>query len=597
MKITNVKLTNVNQHREVDIDIHDNIVGIVGQNGSGKSNFASSISIAVTGEFGKKKKDLITYGEKTGGIEVSGIIKSKPFTINRQLHNNDAWLKYEGDEDVNGADAVTERVLSLLGCDKSFLPNMVFVTQQDILGLLFGRASERNKMLQKFFGLEKAAKLEQLIGRWKSNISYPAIIDEAQATAAIESLNKMIYGFRESEEKLVSKYNGLCEKMDSIDQDKIQENLVQARRKAKIELDVFDTEGIVTESEELLGELKAPEFTEEDIEALRKKQSKMNEEAGGLRELIEILSVASNSHASKDDGCSICGGELSPTIIESMSRRLEESQKSLAKIDRQYPSVVEEIAQKTKELKKYTSRKEELERLIKSGKNSIASMQKELNTTEWPKHPPERYQAGLDEIRDNLSEISSLDREIKTTQKSISGLRDQIKQHETDLESAKLVKSEFSGTKIHESRVSRIRDVFRHDGVSGLYVNSKMNQMSESINQYLQSFGAQYRVSVDKDHEFICDFGHKKAPASDLSCGQKVTLSLAFRFAACEIFSTGVDLIVLDEPTTWLDRETILKFKDVIENISSLSDSQNLQVLTITHERSLVPYFRQVIEL
>jgi len=165
-----------------------------------------------------------------------------------------------------------------------------------------------------------------------------------------------------------------------------------------------------------------------------------------------------------------------------------------------------------------------------------------------------------------------------------------------DLQNCKNIKSRVSGIKIHESRVSRIRDVFRYDGVSGRYVNYQMNKMCSSINHYLASFNAEYRVSVDEDNEFICDFGSKTRPSSDLSCGQKVVLSLAFRFASCEIFSSGVNLIVLDEPTTWLDKETILNFKGIIESISQLSDSNNLQVLLVTHERSLIPYFRQTIE-
>jgi len=120
--------------------------------------------------------------------------------------------------------------------------------------------------------------------------------------------------------------------------------------------------------------------------------------------------------------------------------------------------------------------------------------------------------------------------------------------------------------------------------------------MSQSINEYLNRFGAAYNVKLGQDNEFICDFGNKVRPSSDLSCGQKVVLSLAFRFAAREIFTTGVNLIVLDEPTTWLDRETILNFKNIIESISELSDTNNLQTLIVTHERSLMPYFKQTIE-
>ena len=594
MKITRVELKNVTQHRDVNIDIHDNVVGIIGQNGSGKSNFASSISIAVTGEFGKKKKDLITYGEKTGSIEVSGIIKYVPFVINRNLHNNEASLEY-GSDTINGSDAVTDKMLELLGCDKSFLPNMVFVTQQDILGLLFGRAAERNKMLQKFFGLEKAAKIEQLIGRWKSNIPYPAIIDESQARAAIESVSKMKKNLEAELGERRDKISSLREFLDSANEDKILSNKKRALRKESIEAKIEEKIAYKESLSNSLKSLTIPKVTNLDIENIKERLASAVKESGGIKEMIKILDAASCSHDKSGD-CSICGNKLTEDIVESMGRRLEESRKASSKIDRTIFAISKELEDASSELSSYETKRDQYTANIDSANTAIEVLKKELEDNQWPKHSSEAYEGGLMNIRDARTEMSNAEEQASIIISSIGGLVDQIAQHEKDLESAKTVGLKYSGTKIHESRISRVRDVFRHDGISGLYVNSKMNQMCSSINQYLQSFGAQYRVSVDKDNDFVCDFGSKKVPASDLSCGQKVTLSLAFRFAACEIFSTGVDLIVLDEPTTWLDRNTIANFKEIIESISELSDSQNLQILTVTHERSLIPYFRQTIE-
>jgi DNA repair exonuclease SbcCD ATPase subunit len=150
MRINKVKLSNFAQHKNLEVDLSENIVGIIGRNGSGKSNFASSISMAITGEFGKKKKkDLITFGEKSGSIYVEGSIRHKNFIVNRSLDSNTTNLSYNS-EIFDGAETVNEKFLELLDCDKSFLPNMVFVTQTDILGILFGKQAERNKMLQKF---------------------------------------------------------------------------------------------------------------------------------------------------------------------------------------------------------------------------------------------------------------------------------------------------------------------------------------------------------------------------------------------------------------------------------------------------------------
>lgn len=594
MKITKVQLHNVTQHTDVTHEITEDVVGIVGQNGSGKSNFASAIAAAVTGEFGKKKKDLITYGKKDGFIHVEGIIKTIPFQIERHLNTTEAWLKY-GEETINGADAVTDKLLSLLGCDKSFLPNMVFVSQQDILGLLFGRPAERNKMLQKFFGLEKAAKLEQMIGSWKSNISYPAIIDEAQSTAAIENLTDLIGKQKDEIASRVDRRDELVESLGESNEERIGENLTRAKEKETLEKDLEYHKVILVGNKNNLEWLSKPEFEESDLEKQREKLRTLQEESGGLTELMQILSVADGLQDA-ECGCSICGGELSPLIKESMSRRIKESKDRLKQIATESHVISSMLSVKTSKLDNYSKQLYKLTKDISSGESSVEKYSALLSHGVWPKFHSSRYQDGLNAINKDKEELRSLKNEIKLIQENITAISNQISNHEKDLESSKLVKAKFSGTKIHESRVSRIRDVFRHDGISRRYVNYKINQMASSINQYLENFGAKYRVSVGSDNDFICNFPGKSIPATDLSCGQKVALSLAFRFAACEIFSTGVDMIVLDEPTTWLDRETILNFKDIIESVSELSDSKNLQVLIVTHERSLMPYFRQTIE-
>ena len=43
MRINKVKLSNFAQHKNLEVDISENIVGIIGRNGSGKSNFAEVI--------------------------------------------------------------------------------------------------------------------------------------------------------------------------------------------------------------------------------------------------------------------------------------------------------------------------------------------------------------------------------------------------------------------------------------------------------------------------------------------------------------------------------------------------------------------------
>jgi DNA repair exonuclease SbcCD ATPase subunit len=279
-----------------------------------------------------------------------------------------------------------------------------------------------------------------------------------------------------------------------------------------------------------------------------------------------------------------------------MLNRQQQAQEELNKTNLR----IEELQSETKRLKRilqvYSSNLITYEGYISQAQKRQSEIEKALMDTPFPQFSSDKYLEGIKQLEASHSTIKLLSSQIRSLKENNLQLENQIERHLQDIEVAQGVKSTFDNTKIHESRISRIRDVFRHDGVSGRYVNQRMSLMCSSINQYLKSFNAAYRVELGEDNEFMCDFGNKVRPSSDLSCGQKVTLSLAFRFAACEVFSTGVNLIVLDEPTTWLDKETIDNFQTIIESISELSDSQNLQVLIVTHERSLMPYFRQTIE-
>ena len=592
MQITRVLLKNFAQHKFVDQYLTENIVGIVGRNGSGKSNFASAISIAISGEFGKKKKkEYITFGEKSGEIQVEGIINSKNFIIKRSLNLNDCSLEYDGST-VDGADSVNPKILDMLGCDKAFLPNMVFVSQTDILGILFGRPSERNKMLQKFFGLEKAAKLELTLGQWKSNISYPAIIDEQQSRSAIENLEKIIEKNNADLKDILEELSLTEEETQNIVPEKIKKNYELALEKEGLISSLNSTVTDLIRYSDAIRDLEKPKVDQESIEKLSKELNTLNSLSGSFQKIIKLLDSAKDCKSS----CPICDSKLNEDSIENMLARQRASEEELVKINKEISETQDQLRNDKRQLQKYSSNLLVYEGYITQAKQKQSEIERVLAETEFPQFSSDRYLEGIKQIEATQSSTRLLKTQIRSLEENNIQLNTQIEKHLKDIDVAQRVKSIFDNTKIHESRISRIRDVFRHDGVSGRYVNQRMNQMCSSINQYLQSFNAAYRVLLGEDNEFMCDFGDKIRPSSDLSCGQKVTLSLAFRFASCEVFSTGVNLIVLDEPTTWLDKETVDSFQAIIESISELSDSQNLQVLIVTHERSLMPYFRQTIE-
>ena len=82
-----------------------------------------------------------------------------------------------------------------------------------------------------------------------------------------------------------------------------------------------------------------------------------------------------------------------------------------------------------------------------------------------------------------------------------------------------------------------------------------------------------------------------------LSGGQKIALAVAFRFAVYGMFASKLGLLSLDEPTAYLDNETIARFADTLDKVRGLARNLGLMVLVSTHEKSLEPCFDQAVHV
>ena len=145
----------------------------------------------------------------------------------------------------------------------------------------------------------------------------------------------------------------------------------------------------------------------------------------------------------------------------------------------------------------------------------------------------------------------------------------------------------------------RLRKAFHPDGAPRELIGRRVARMEQSVNEYLEILNTRFKVQASGGFNFEAIFPDKPAPieAAELSGGEKIDLSLAFRFAACETFSSSVGLLVLDEPSVYLDDATLEHFSAVIDRLKQMAESLGMQFIVVTHEKSLIPSFDQLIEL
>ncbi len=184
MHLKRIELTNYRQHRRLDVDFNGNMIAVLGQNGSGKSNLIGAIQFALTGEQpGFTKSDLTTWGEKEGSVRLffTAGSKNEEFVITRKTDGN-VVLKV-GDETIKQARKVEEALREKAGLDKELIRQIVFVPQKGIDSILFDDPKNREVAFQRLIGIGNASKIYEALRTEIANYDKPQGFDEAIAQA------------------------------------------------------------------------------------------------------------------------------------------------------------------------------------------------------------------------------------------------------------------------------------------------------------------------------------------------------------------------------------------------------------------------------
>lgn len=595
MRINRVILSNYTQHENLDVEISNDFVGIVGENGSGKSNFVNAISDCVTGEFHKKKSLIVTHGKKSGFIRLFGDIDGEEFELQRSFPSSDATLKI-GDSVFNGAELVNAQIFNRLECDKSFISNMVFVKQEDVLGILFGRPSDRNKLLQKFFGLDRALKIESTISSWISNLPEIVEIDESaiiterdHAIAERDSLKKEVDSLIKEVESRKSESAKDLEFLE-----RAEELYKKAKKYESLEQEILMLEEEKKALMKSISSIKAPTISLEDVEAIGEKVAKSKELYASLKQLLSFI------RGNKDienglETCPVCDSRLDSFSLAQIKEKSSKIEKQLEDVSVRLKLDIETHNYYEKEIRDYNEKISSIKKRLSIVESRLDQSRIEIDGNKT-KNPSKVYKEAIDNVLKDQTEISIMEEKISHLNRSIKVQDGIITRCESSILSSQKAKKENKATRAHKERAQRLQKIFRYNGsATERYVNLRVQKMCHSINQYLLGFSSPYQIEVNENNDFIANFKDKSVLSSELSGGQKVILSLAFRFAASELFTSKTNLIVLDEPTTWLDKKRIECFGDILSDVKEMSARKNMQVFIVTHEKSLIPHFDQVI--
>lgn len=170
----------------------------------------------------------------------------------------------------------------------------------------------------------------------------------------------------------------------------------------------------------------------------------------------------------------------------------------------------------------------------------------------------------------------------------ISEARRNLRTCEVQLEDSREAMMVQAVTTAQRARLEQLRGAVHPNALPRLFTQKYMHELTVEINSLLEAFQVPFTVGIaDGLTMFAQHSDGTRDTVQRLSGGQKVVLALGFRVAVYRRFARHVGLLVLDEPTEYLDKENVDCLLTALDKIREMVDSDNMQCLVVTHESRL----------
>ena len=373
MRLNYIELKNYRRFERVKLELPDGIIGIVGDNGVGKSTLVESIAWALFGN----QKDIVRAGKESirrdgakpnepTSVKLEFMFAGEEYVVTREMSGKalsiEATLLVGGREMARGSKEVSGYIEKKLGMDyKSFFIS-VFAKQKDLAALSSLTDSERRMTVLRMLGIDRlddiideAGKTERL-RREKVESSRKALMDESG---------------RMRKDVLAERRHKL-----SLDQEAAEKSVSSLREKqTTIEKKEKETEQRYTEISKKLNELRdakaKDQMNRDRLDSAKKNmeqaESNLREAEKAEREIVGLESLNDSIKKEKEKHESL----LSAKAEHERLVRLKEDRASL---DKEIATIERENEKRTDEIK----RNADLSDSVRENSKAIENAQKEL---------------------------------------------------------------------------------------------------------------------------------------------------------------------------------------------------------------------------
>ena len=188
MYLQEIHLKNICQHVDLSYSFEPGMTGILGRNGTGKTNLLQAVKTSLTGDFsaihGKRGVINRLAGEKEPAfIRATWRHAGSVFEVLRSVRPDETVLTIGG-QSISSVTRVQAELERILEVNTRIIDDYVFVDQGQVTGFLSQQPSERSKAFMYLCGVHRAEKIYQLLGkRLRDDQQLLVPIDESEVDA------------------------------------------------------------------------------------------------------------------------------------------------------------------------------------------------------------------------------------------------------------------------------------------------------------------------------------------------------------------------------------------------------------------------------
>lgn len=204
----------------------------------------------------------------------------------------------------------------------------------------------------------------------------------------------------------------------------------------------------------------------------------------------------------------------------------------------------------------------------------------------------------LEEMRKALAEAEEVNRRYLTLSGEFTAHERELERLHTQFEAVEADKTRAVSTDTYRGMLDKAFTVLHRDQLPQNVMESYLGDLNRINAKYLDYFGNPFSVMIPRDFDIsVTRPDGYTYPAARESGGRKCVLSIVFRFAINQLFATQVGIIVLDEPTAYLDEDNVAYVAGIVDQMHRIESETGLQIIMITHEKGLVSSFDHVEEI